>query len=204
MLPVRNEPNDRIIKDFWNDRGVGRLPYLRGLMFATNLNAAIKRETAGKQSLDDVMLDLLAASRITPKPITFEYLTERLNKYLKGDVASLIKRSIIDGETIEPVADALCDGFTQEVAKIPVFELGFDFDKFAKERIVSGVHKNSAAYEAGLRDGQQRNGGLSLAFGDTTREIELKVKENGTEKTIKYLPVAKDRVSIPQFQKVAK
>lgn len=47
MLPVRNEPNDRIIKDFWNDRGVGRLPYLRGLMFATNLNAAIKQRPPG-------------------------------------------------------------------------------------------------------------------------------------------------------------
>lgn len=204
MLPVRNEPNERIIKDFWNDRGVSRLPYLRGLLFATNLNAAIKRETAGKQSLDDVMLDLFAASRRAPKPITFESLTQRFNKYFKSDAASLIKRTIIDGETIEPVADALGNGFTREVVKVPVFELGFDFEKFAKERVVSGVHPNSAAYEAGLRDGQQRNGGLSLTFGDTTKEIELKVREHGIEKMIRYLPVAKERVSIPQFRIAAK
>lgn len=200
MLTVRNEPNDRIVKDFWNDPGVGRLPYLRGLMLATNLNAVIKRESGGKQSLDNVMFDLFAASRTVPQPINFETLNERFKKYLERDPTSMIKRFIIDGDTIEPESDALGSGFTRHMVEIPVYELGFDFDKFAKDRVVAGVNPNSAAYEAGLRNGQQRNGGLSLTFGDTTREIELKVKDNGAEKTITFLPVAKERVSIPQFR----
>ena len=83
---------------------------------------------------------------------------------------------------------------------MPVFELGFDFDKFAKDRVVADVNPNSSAYAAGLRNGQKRNGGVSLAFGDTTKEVELKVKDDEGEKTIKFLPIARERVAIPQYR----
>lgn len=199
MLTTRNEPNERIVKDFWNDRNVGRLPYLRGMMFAMNLNAEIRRNSGGKHSLDNVMLDMFAASRVSQQAITIASLTETFRKHLKNDPAPLIRRFIVDGETIEPEINALGVGFSRKMIQIRAFELGFDFDKFAKDRVVSGVMTNSSAYDAGLRNGQQRNGGASISFGDTTRAIELKVKENNAEKTIKYLPVAKQSVSIPQF-----
>jgi predicted metalloprotease with PDZ domain len=82
---------------------------------------------------------------------------------------------------------------------MPVFELGFDFDKFAKDRVVADLDPNSSAYAAGLRNGQKRNGGVSLAFGDTTKVVELKVKDDEGEKTIKFLPIARTRLDIPQY-----
>ena len=85
---------------------------------------------------------------------------------------------------------------------IPVFELGFNFEKFAKENVVAEVVPNSAAYAAGLRNGQKRNGGVSLTFGDTTKEIELKVKDDEGEKTIRFLPVARGGSAIPQYKPV--
>ena len=99
-----------------------------------------------------------------------------------------------------PNADALGSGISQEIVENLVFELGFDFDKFAKDRTVADVNPNSAAYAAGLRDGQKRNGRVSIAFGDTTKEIELKVKDGGEEKTIKCLPVARERIPIPRYK----
>ena len=88
----------------------------------------------------------------------------------------------------------------REIAELPVFELGFDFDRFVKERVVAGVDHKSAAYVAGLRDGQRRTGGVSVYFGDTTREIELKVKDDAGEKTVKFLPVANERLRVPQYR----
>ncbi len=69
-----------------------------------------------------------------------------------------------------------------------------------KKKTIANVRRDSAAYEAGLRDGQTVTGGISIYFGDTSREIELKVKDEHGEKTVKYLPVARERVSVPQFK----
>lgn len=200
MLPVRDASNERIVKDFWSDRNVQRLPYLRGLMFATNLDAEIKRATGGRSSLDDAVRELFSAAKKQPQPLSFGSLEALFTKYLGRDAGPMIRQHLIDGELIVPRSDALGAGISQETVQMPVFELGFDFDKFAKERIVAGVDANSAAYAAGLRNGQQRNGGVSLSFGDTSREIELKVKDGEGEKTVKFLPVARERVLIPQYK----
>ena len=199
-LPVRTEPNERIVKDFWAEPNVGRLPYLRGLMFATNLNAAIKRSTGGERSLDNVMFEIAEASSKSKQPLSFDSLAAVFAKHTGADVRGLMERQLILGELIEPEADALGSIAVREIAELPVFELGFDFDRFAKDRIVSGVNPSSAAYAAGVRDGQQRSGGVSVYFGDTSREIELKVKDDAGEKTIKFLPVANERLKVPQYR----
>ena len=199
-LPVRTEPNERIVKDFWADPNVGRLPYLRGLMFATNLNAAIERASGGKHSLDDVMFELASASRETKRTLSFDMLATIFAKHTGTSLGDLMERQLLRGELIEPEADAIGSIAAREMAQIPVFELGFDFDRLAKDRIVSGVNPNSAAYAAGLRDGQHRNGGVSIYFGDVSREIELRVKDGTGEKTVKFLPVAKQRLEVPQFK----
>lgn len=200
MLPVRTAPNDRIVKDFWTDQNVQRLPYLRGFLFATNLDNDIKRASSGKSSLDDAIRELLEASKAKPQPLSFESLGSHFSKRLGTDAAPMIKRYLIDGHLIVPHADALGSAISQETIEIPVFELGFDFDKFAKDRVVADLNPNSAGYAAGLRNGQQRTAGVSLIFGDTTKEIELKVKDADGEKTVKFLPVARERARIPQYK----
>ena len=197
LLPVRNEPNDRIVKDFWTDRNVQRLPYLRGFLFATNLDADIRNASEGTASLDNAIRELFATSKTQ---LSFESLTALFSKYLGVDITSAVRLHLRDGATIVPQPYALGPDFTQRITEMPVFELGFDFDKFAKDRVVAELDPNSSAYAAGLRNGQKRIGGVSLAFGDTTKEVELKVKDDEGEKTIKFLPIARTRLEIPQYQ----
>ncbi|MDI1240443.1 MAG: hypothetical protein PSX80_00815 [bacterium] len=199
-LPVREASNDRIVKDFWTDRNVQRLPYLRGFLFATNLDVEIKSNSGGKASLDDAIRELFAVSKAAPQPFSFESLGSLFSKHLGRDASVDIERHLKQGQMIVPREDLLGEGFEQETVQMPLFELGFDFDKFAKERLVADVSPNSSAYAAGLRNGQRRNGGVSIAFGDTTKEVELKVKGGDGEKTIKYLPVARQRLTIPQYR----
>lgn len=199
-LPTRGKPNERIVKDFWADPNVGRLPYLRGLMFATNLNAEIKRVSGCRRSLDDVMFDLAGASREKLQPLSFDTLAAAFAKHTGASLRDLMERQLIRGELIEPASDSLGGVAVRDMVELPVFELGFDFDRFAKDRVVAGVDPNGAAHAAGLRDGQKRSGGVSIYFGDTSREIELKVKDDGGEKTVRFLPVAKQPLTVPQFK----
>ena len=200
MLPVRTATNDRIVQDFWTDRDVQRLPYLRGFLFATNIDTEIRRTSKGKASLDDVIRELQETSKGKPQPLSFDSLATHFSKYLGTDATPMIKQYLIDGELITPHADALGSDISQETVEIPIFELGFDFDKFAKDRVVADLNPNSSAYAAGLRNGQQRNGGVSLSFGDTSKEIELKVKDAEGEKIVKFLPVARERARILQYK----
>ncbi len=201
MLPTRNEPNERIVKDFWNDSNVGRLPYLRGFLFATNLDAAIRRRSGGVKSLDDAMFEIYKSAAAGSKPtLSFEYLTGVFSRHLGEDPTALMKRQLVEGQLIEPASDALGGDVALKTVPMDMFELGFDFEKLAKERSIAGVNTDTAAYDAGLRNGQQRIGGVSIFFGDTTREIELKVKDDEGEKSVKFLPVAKRRLQVPQFK----
>ena len=200
MSPVRSASNERILKDFWKDRSVQRLPYLRGFLFATNLDGEIRQASGGKFSIDDVIRELYVAAKVKKETLSFESLAPVFGKYLGRDAMTEINRDLINGEPIVPSPDALGPLATQEISKFPVFELGFDFDKFAKDRIVADVNPNSSAYAAGLRNGQTRNGGVSVYFGDTSKEIELKVKDTDGEKTIKFLPIALELLKIPQYK----
>jgi predicted metalloprotease with PDZ domain len=201
LLPVRTEPNDRIVKDFWTDNNVNRLPYLRGFIFAANLNAQIRRTSAGKYSLDDPMREMFSSAREgRQRQLSIESLADAFARYLGSDPIPLMRRQLIDGELIVPDPDALGDSVVMETADIPIFELGFDFDRMAKDRLVTGVSLNSAAYDAGLRNGQTRSGSVSVFFGDTSREVLLTVTDSQGEKTVRYLPVAKKRAPIPQFK----
>ncbi|HSI87742.1 MAG TPA: hypothetical protein VK918_01720, partial [Pyrinomonadaceae bacterium] len=82
--PVRTDPNTRIVEDFWNDGAVGRLPYLRGMIFAMNLNAAIKNATSGRNSLDDLMHDLNAEYKSSKRVLTPELIKHAAARYLGG------------------------------------------------------------------------------------------------------------------------
>lgn len=199
MSPVRTAPNERIVKDFWTDRNVQRLPYLRGFLFATNLNSDIQKYSAGKRSLDDVMLEMFAAAKAAPQMLSFESLASSFSKYLGRDAGTRMKSFLTDGDLIAPNADSLGAKVAMQITQVGRFDIGFDFDKFSKERVVADVDPISAAYAAGLRNGQKRASGVSVWFGDTTREIEFRVSDKSGEKLIKYFPVTAEKISIPQF-----
>src|SRR5690606_1293922 len=48
---------------FWSDSRAQRVPYGRGFMYLTNINAQVRAASSGQRSLDDLVLDLLARQR---------------------------------------------------------------------------------------------------------------------------------------------
>jgi len=77
------------------------------------------------------------------------------------------------------------------------FEVGFDTITARESGRVSGVREDSAAHDAGVRDGQEVLG-WSIENGRTDREIELNVRESGERRTIRWYPRGEE-VFVPRY-----
>lgn len=65
--PMNHLSNMELGKLYWTDRRCQRLPYSRGMLYLSNLDAAIRRETDGKHTLLDIELALLELDNPTPE-----------------------------------------------------------------------------------------------------------------------------------------
>ena len=204
---VRNAPNSRIETDFWKNAEVGRLPYLRGMLFATKLDYAIRDASKGQYSLDDVMRDLLKSAQrnekagvkiITPKRFDADLLMSHIERRLGRSYSDEFDRYIEQGETIELASYDLGPCFERRDMPFRPYEAGFDSGASTAAKKVIGVVTESAAYKAGLRDGMPLVG-WSIYGGDATKEIELSAMVNDKRVVIKYLPVAFAEIIVPQF-----
>ncbi|MGH7150304.1 MAG: hypothetical protein ACREIU_06390, partial [Planctomycetota bacterium] len=104
--PVRNEPNDRILRDYWKDERVERLPYHRGDVVALLLDAAIRKASEGARGLDEFMRDLLARGRRGERVGT-EGLLALAESYAGKEFAERLRRIVVEGETAAIPADLL-------------------------------------------------------------------------------------------------
>lgn len=199
LSEVRNENNQRVLKDFFSNYAVSKLPYRRGFLLATKWNRIIVDQSNGKKSLDDVMQNIFRdAKQKKIKQLSKEYLIGILSKYANYDFASDIEKYAENGETIGNFTGVFGSCVETFETKIGKFELGFSNNSF-KDKVVSGVIKDSSAYQAGLRDGQKLLG-FSVYGGDATKPAELNIEENGQKKKISYLPQSQEKISTPQFK----
>ena len=64
--PMMGLSNEELGRRYWQDRRCQRVPYARGILFLSNMDAQIRRATDGKRTLLDVELRLLELSDPTP------------------------------------------------------------------------------------------------------------------------------------------
>ena len=200
LSPVRTANNQRVLQDFWNDDDVHDLPYRRGFLLATNLNALIRSYTAGRNSLDDAMRDMFRAAQGRDRLLTTELIGEHIGGYAGRDVLPDIRRYIDNGETIMPEKNAFGPHIEVEMVGLPLFELGFDLERLLKEKTIAGVVESSAAYRAGLRNGQSVVKRSPISVGDATKPVELTIRTAQGDRTIQYYPATQKTVRVPQFK----
>jgi predicted metalloprotease with PDZ domain len=200
LSPVRTVNNQRVLQDFWNDDDVHDLPYRRGFLLATNWNALIRSHTARRKSLDDAMREMFRAAQGRKPELTAELISEYVTRYAGRDVMPDIQRYIENGEVIVPDRNALSSHVEIEMVNVPLFELGFDLETLRKDKVVTGVKETSAAYRAGLRNGQVVVELMPIYIGDVTKPVELTVKDGEGERVIKFYPASQNTISVPQFK----
>jgi predicted metalloprotease with PDZ domain len=158
----------------------------------------IQKNTKGKQSLDNLMFDLRAISR-NNKVISEGLFVSLVNHYTGFKMDSLHHTMINKGALIPVFKESLGPMALSETKLLGAFDVGFDFEASWQEKKVQGLKENSAAWHAGLRNGQKVKG-YSIQHNDISKQVEIKIEENGVERMISYYPMSAAKTEVPQFR----
>jgi predicted metalloprotease with PDZ domain len=186
LSPVRDAPNERIRLEFWKDRDVGRLPYLRGDLVAVLLDREIRSRSGGARSLDDFVREVVVRGRHGEKVGT-DPLLRRIADWTDAAFAERVRAIVVDGAPVplDPSTFEPCLEMRSEEAA--AFDLGFDLEASRSAKETRGVRAGSAAERAGLRDGLPLLR-CSITFGQADVPVEVGVRDAGAERTIRWLP----------------
>ena len=198
LSPARDISNREVVDRHRRDAASDDIPYSRGAVTALWLDATIRSATGGKSSLDNVMFDLVRQARGKRPELTAERVFRAAGKYIGADALRDFATYVETGKTVPIPASALGGCATLQMDDIPPFELGFDREALVTQHVISGVKAGSAAFQAGLRDGQQVTG-MSIHFNDVSKPVRLTVHAEGSTRIVEYYPRGQSIGPVPQF-----
>lgn len=182
--PVRTAPNSRILADFWNNRDVQRMPYLRGRFLAMIWDGRL-RESG--RSLDDIVYDMRDRARGGAEHSVEVFSASAPARGL--NLGSDIQTFVDNGSPILLPEDLLAPCGRVTTREVPAFHRGFDIEATqANNDIIAGVDQTLPAYAAGVRNGMvliRRDGG---EIGNAEMEIVYIIRDGDTERTFRYMP----------------
>jgi len=199
--PFRNLPADQMIVERRKSYEAEKVPYQQGFLLAINWNARIFEATKGKKSPDDAMRALLRRARSKGFVLSNKEIVDAILAAGGGEVSGEIDAAIVRGETIQLSPNALGPCAVATVQSFEVFDLGFDLDELRRTKVFSAVKPKSAAYAAGLRDGQKWAGGIDLVRGDPGRLAKFEVEDASGRRTVSFYPVAGEKAEALQFDR---
>jgi len=200
---LRATPEDQVQPHFWEDTRIRVLPYDRGAMYFAVLDGKVRRASAGKRSIDDLIRDMNERMR-AGQPMTEAAWLDLLQRSLGPDGAAL-HRSMMKGGLMLPESDAFGPCFRRVVRQIPAFELGFDSKSLVgPHKVIKGLMPDSQAAKAGLRDGDVVTYAVSLdaVQADVSRTLTLNATREGKPYPITYLPRG-EPVDAYQWERIA-
>ncbi len=174
---------------FWEDTRIRTIPYDRGSFYFVILDQALRRHSGGHRSLDDLVMEMRRRERGGAKLSMAAW--EALLRAELGAPAVRQFRGMLAGEWQLPSSDAFGPCFRRTRVKLRRYELGFEPKVLTEQpRIVRGLVAGSAAERAGLRNGDEilRPVGQDAIQGDQARELELQLRREGRDWTLRYLP----------------
>lgn len=186
--PRRAAPNTAIRDGFWTDFHLQRLPYLRGNLFAARIDHEIRTVTEGRYDLDDVLYAMRADP---PAPSAPEAFVDQVLAVTGVDIAELHQRYIVQGETLIMPAGTFGACGTVETGVAPVFVYGMTLTENPEGSgfVIETVDPDGPAagvFEPGMILLERVAG----AVGDATRESAFRVRHDGAEKVLSYLPTS--------------
>ncbi|KAK7731122.1 hypothetical protein SLS63_005397 [Diaporthe eres] len=178
--PVVGMPFDDVLSDYWGDVDITRVSYYRGAMYLAELDGMIWKESHGKKSMDDVIVDLYKL-RKEGKPCGLATLKEKVADLIGRESLDRSYEAMFKGDLIIPSEDCL------ERWDWKKFELGFDTQSM-REFKVRGLVSGSAADKAGVKNGDVIVRGFMVWGVEDELDIPMKltVLRNGKEKEFEW------------------
>jgi predicted metalloprotease with PDZ domain len=174
------------------------------MLFFAELDHAIRAKSAGRRSLDDLVLAMLARDK-AKQPMTLAAWEELVAAEL-GEEAVARERAILAGQAVPlPSSEAFGPCFRRTTKPLRRFELGFDSAVLIEpKRIVRGLITGSAAATAGVQDGDEivKPVPQDSIQGNQTATMTLELRRAGVTRTITYLPRG-ETVDAYQWERVA-
>lgn len=202
--PVRSEPNSRIVKDFWKDPAVDKLPYQRGMLLAFHWDARVRAATNGAKDLDDVLFLMRSRREAARTADEVDYVRDALAKAMKDvaglDIAQDYARYVDAGEPVALPADLFgnCARIVTESRRR--FDRGWDPEATAKAgNIVTGLKPDSPAYAAGLREGMRMVRREAGVVGDSRVEYAVRVQAAAGERIIRFKPEGRESFTVREI-----
>ncbi|MEP6619762.1 MAG: hypothetical protein ABJE47_10615 [bacterium] len=170
-------------------------PYVRGRVIALWLDSQIRGLSNDSLSLDNLMFDMV---RGAAAPLTQARILETAARYLSPVARAELAR-MVQSTGAEPteLSHALAPCITVMIDSVPTFDIGFDLPASRAAKRVIGVAQSSAAYKAGLRDGQAIFG-MSVFNDQPDRMARITVQGDTSRTTVAYLPRGRS-ISVPQL-----
>lgn len=182
-------PNSEVPKRFWADTRVRTLPYDRGMLYFATVDDALRKRSEGKESLDTLMLAMLAIEK--SGKVTTNADWETLLAQHLGPEAVKTFHDFLAGAIPVPGSAAFGPCFRRVVRPLRRYELGFATDVLAEpRRIVRRLVPGSAAAAAGLRNGDEivdpvPQDGIQ---GEQHEMLNLRVRRGDRVFLLSYLP----------------
>jgi predicted metalloprotease with PDZ domain len=195
--PVKNLSNREVVARY-NEISVNQLPYVQGPIIALWLDAEIRRQSKNKSSLDTVMHGLVSdESRNPALELTSERVLRVAGNHLNRGSRNMLHSFVEEGTSIPlpGLSKNPCVYLTTE--DVSPFDLGFDGDVLIANKKISDVRRDSEAFKAGVRDGQEVFG-ISIYWGDVNKPVRLTVRSGSSQQKIEYFPKGKP-IPIPQY-----
>jgi predicted metalloprotease with PDZ domain len=170
-------------------------PDVRGRVIALWLDAAIRHDSRGQHSLDDVMFDMV---RTSDQPVALARILATADRYLSAETRSQLQRAAVEqGNLSAPEAvPSLGACARRALEDLPTFDLGFDLAASAVAKQVVGVVAGGPAFAAGLRNGQTL-GRVSVYNGQPDRLATFTIHTDAGDQPIAFYPRGKP---IPVWQ----
>jgi predicted metalloprotease with PDZ domain len=200
-LPVRELPNKEAAKLFWTSGDAQRLPYLRGMLFASWFDDTLRR-----LEKPTTLRQLLLAMQKEAKRLNWQQIEKRGHGIgllrAKAKAAGLplddaIAAYINAGKAISfaPQFMAECGQF--ETRQRRGFHRGFDVQAtIANNDIIRGVIVDGPAWKAGLRDGMKLIRRSAGEIGNSEMEIAYDIEDAGVAKTLRWMPEGEGKQTV--------